>query len=293
MRKIGMSVILKLHEAETIPAFLYNSETWTLTKTEKKSLDRAETYAWKRMLGLPQTTPTAGIFLTVGSLFASVRVEQKQLLYLHRVLTKDKKHWTNTTLNALREYNIGWARQLTDLLNLWDLEQNWENIEKKPFAQWRREVSTAAEKRNITRLREECETKSRGEKRSMSKTKYVIKTLNSTTYQRKPDAFISQHQYILYTRALIMGRYGMLKCASNYSVGFGTKICDTCDVLDNESHRINTCNKWQHVNLCSSSDKIDYNDLYSDDIGKCFSVVNTILSVWDLENGKNEICQNM
>ena len=86
MKKIGMSVILKLHEAETLPSFLYNAETWTLTKTEKKTLDRAETYAWKRMIGLPQTTPTAGIFPTVGSLFASIRVEQKQLIYLHKIL---------------------------------------------------------------------------------------------------------------------------------------------------------------------------------------------------------------
>ena len=38
MKKIGMKVILKLHETETIPALLYNSETWTLTKSEKKTL---------------------------------------------------------------------------------------------------------------------------------------------------------------------------------------------------------------------------------------------------------------
>ena len=289
MKKIGMSVILKLHEAETIPSFLFNAETWTLTKTEKKTLDRAETYAWKRMIGLPQTTPTAGIFLTVGSLFASIRVEQKQLIYLHKILAKDEKHWTKTTLNALNKYNIGWAKQIKELLEAWGLEQDWESIRGKSFVVWKMEVNAAAENRNIGRLREECESTSRGETRSKTKTKYVLKTLDSSTYQRKPDSFITRYQFILYTRTLVMGRFGMLKCASNFSVGYGTKTCDICGVLDDESHRINDCTKWRDINMHTSGQKINYDDIYSDDTDKCWAIVSIILSMWDLENGRNEM----
>ena len=85
------------------------------------------------MIGLPHTTPTAGIFLTVGSLFTSVRIEQKQLSYLHKILNKDESHWTKTTLFTLEEYNIGWAKQVKELLEMWDLEKNWESIRIKPF----------------------------------------------------------------------------------------------------------------------------------------------------------------
>ena len=98
MKRMGMQVILQLHKSESIPAFLYNAETWTLTKTEKTMLDKAEIQAWKRMIGLPQITPTAGIILTTGSLFTSIRIEVKQLLYLHRILLKEDDHWTKTTL---------------------------------------------------------------------------------------------------------------------------------------------------------------------------------------------------
>ena len=289
MRKIGMSVILKLYEAEAIPAFLYNSETWTLSKTEKKVLDRADIYAWKRMIGLPPTTPTAGILLTVGNLFASTRIELKQLLYLHKVLNKDEKHWTKSTLYALKELNIGWAKQAKELLGMWDLEQEWENIQKKPFLIWKREVMEAAEKRNIVRLREDCEVTTRGETRKRTKTKYVLETLDSPSYQRKTDVFISRQQYILHTRTLIMGRFGMLKCANNFSNGFKSKMCDKCGVLDNESHRINECPKWQNINLFASDEKINYADIYSHDIDMCLAVIDIILSIWDLENGKNEM----
>ena len=67
MRRVGTKVMTKLHEVETMTAFVYNAETWTLNQSEKKVIDQTEIYAWKKMLGLPQTTPTAGIIFTMGS----------------------------------------------------------------------------------------------------------------------------------------------------------------------------------------------------------------------------------
>ena len=280
------------NEAETIPAFLYNAETWTLNKYDKNVIDQAEVYAWKKMIGLPQTTPTAGIFLTVGCLFPSVRVKQKQLLYMHKILKKEETHWTKTTLYALKGHNIGWAKQVMDLLDKWGLEQNWEIIKEKPFREWKREVTAAAEKMNIARIKEECESTSRGDTKIKTKTTFALNTVVSPNYIRKPDLFINSHNSILHTRALIMGRYGMLRCNNNFSNGYGTKMCDNCKDLDTESHRINYCKKWSGINMCNSSEKMDYNDIYSSDIGKCFKVVQMILNLWDLENGKNEIRQN-
>ena len=289
MKKIGMKVILKLHETETISAFLYNAETWTLTKSEKKTLDQAELYAWKRMIGLPPTTPTAGIVFTVGAFFASIRVEQKQLIYFHKVLLKEETDWAKTTLLTLKEYNIGWAKQLDGLLEKWELEQDWDVIKQKTFPEWKRQVTAAAEKRNITRLKEECETSSRGEAKKKTKTMFVLDKLDLPNYKRGPDSFILSHDYILYTRALIMGRYGMLKCTNNFSCGYGTKMCDTCNVIDDESHRINHCGKWQGANLHGNNNKIDYGKIFSDDTSECLEIVKIILSLWDLENGKNEM----
>ena len=289
MRRVGTQIVIKLHEAETIPAFLYNAETWTINKGDRKLIDQTEIYAWKRMIGLPQTTPTAGIVLTMGSMFATIQIEIKQLIYLHRILNKAEDHWTRRTLNIMKEYDIGWAKQIVEIMTKWQLNQEWEEIRQKTPGQWKGEVKNAAEMMNKARLKEECETKSRGETKQKTKTKFVVDKVDRSDYQRKPDNFIARNHSILHTRALIMGRYGMLKCANNFSSGHGTKMCDVCKVVDDEDHRINTCRKWGVANLINSTEVVTYGDIYLDDYERCLVVVETILKLWDLENGKNEM----
>ena len=178
---------------------------------------------------------------------------------------------------------------MDELLESWGLETDWEMIQQKSRLEWKRLVAAAAEKVNVTKLRDECEIKCRGEKTKKTKTAFVLESLDSPNYQRVPDPFILRYNYILYTRALIMGRFGMLKCASNFHNGFGSKICNECKVKDDENHRINNCVKWQGTNRYGKMDKIVYNDIYSNDTEKCFEVIRIILSLWDLESGKNEM----
>ena len=166
MKRVGAKVALDLHEAVTMSTLLYNSETWTLNKMEKNLMNRAEIYAIKKVLGLPKTTPTAGIVFSTGILFTSVRIEMKQLIFLQKVLKKDENHWTRVTLMALKELNHGWAKQIDEVLHNWALEEDWGVIQAKTLRQWKSEVKESAEKMNREKVREECEMKSRGEKKS-------------------------------------------------------------------------------------------------------------------------------
>ena len=86
-----------------------------------------------------------------------------------------------------------------------------------------------------------------------------------------------------------MGRYGMLRCANNFSHGHGTKMCDLCGVEDDEDHRINTCPKWEKINFVNSACKVSFGDIYLDDYERCLVVVEAILRIWDLDSGKNEM----
>ena len=138
-------------------------------------------------------------------------------------------------------------------------------------------------------MEESCEFRQRGETQLKTKTKFVKETIQKPGYVRKPDEFFNQYQTILHARALIMGRYGMLKCAKNYHNGHGTKLCPECKVLDDEPHRINDCIKWRSVNRYDSDMKIKYDDIFSSDRSKCVEVLKVIISVWDLESGRNEI----
>ena len=127
-----------------------------------------------------------------------------------------------------------------------------------------RQVKMAAEKRNLERLKEECQSKNRGETKQKTRTASLEKTLNSETYQRAPHPFIAKNQTIIFTRALIMGRYGMLECANNFFTKYGSKQCRQCKVIDDETHRINYCPKWQGINMTNSHDKVDFSGIYSD-----------------------------
>ena len=88
-------------------------------------------------------------------------------------------------------------------------------------------------------------------------------------------------------RAYIMGRYGVLQCAANFSTGYATKECRECGMTDDENHRINYCKLWCDTNLYAVDEKLNFDDIYSDDHAKSLVVVERVLLMWDLGNGKN------
>ena len=66
-----------------------------------------------------------------------------------------------------------WARQLDAILEIWGLEQDWEAIQQKPFMEWKRLVALAAEKRNIVKLRQECDLRHYAERGNKEEKNYI------------------------------------------------------------------------------------------------------------------------
>ena len=286
MKRIEMDYMIKLHEACTVPTLLYDGETWPLNATAMTKVDRVELWAWKCMIGLPKTTPTPAVMFCCGAMYPSIRVKIKQLLYLHKVLQKGSDKWAKSTLFELREHDWGWAKQIKGIIESWELEENWEEIKSKTYNTWKREVEKAAEKKNKEKILEDCMNRKRGESTIKTKTKSIVPLLECSNYLRKPRTFMKENNKLI-TRAYIMGRYGMLQCAANYSMGYATKLCKECGVTDDEDHRINHCKLWANTNLSTSCEKLKFDDIYSDDRVKSLKVVERVLLMWDLGNGKN------
>ena len=286
MKKIEIKLLITLHNAVTLPTLLYNAETWPLNASIRKEINKMEIWAWKSMLGLPKTTPNAAIIFCTGALYASIRIETKQLLYLHKILQKPEYHWTIQSLYAIKDHNIGWARQILGILETWGLEEDWNSIKQKTYNTWKSEVHKAAEKKNRDKIREDCLIKTRGEEKMKTKTKTIIPQLDASEFQRKPEYFMDENNKLI-ARAYIMGRYGMLQCASNFSTGYGGKICSQCDMIDDENHRINFCKVWKGTNLADCNDKVAFEDLYSGDILVSMPIAKKIIDLWDLGNGRN------
>ena len=131
--------------------------------------------------------------------------------------------------------------------------------------------------------------RNRGEKKQKTKTRCIEKVINNEQYKRGPDSFLTAHHSLIYAKAYIMGKYGMLECANNYANKHGGKLCREFDVIDDESHEINDCKLNENINRRSNTEKIIFDDIHCNDSQKILVVVRCILVVWDLERGRNVI----
>ena len=122
----------------------------------------------------PANNPYCRNCLDNGSMFCVCESRAKAIDLSSQSTDKRRNNWAKVTLLALNEYSIGWAKQVNELLETWDLEKDWSVIKQKPFREWKRQIDAAAEKRNIEKLKEECEIKSRGEKTLKKKTIFVL-----------------------------------------------------------------------------------------------------------------------
>ena len=65
-----------------------------------------------------------------------------------------------------------------------ELEKEWGKIAEKSKGGWKNEVEKAAERMNIEKLKEECQTKQRGVVREKTKTKSIVTEVEQPEYQR-------------------------------------------------------------------------------------------------------------
>ena len=88
-------------------------------------------------------------------------------------------------------------------------------------------------------------------------------------------------------RAQLMSMYGMLDCAKNFKAKYKGNLCTVCNVLDDESHRINFCKKYKDTNLFNSTVKIDFEFIHSGNEEVVKNILEVVCEIWDLDNKKN------
>ena len=109
-------MLIELHEKITIPSLLNNAEAWHLTINDNRDLEQIEVGSLKHLFNLPTRTPTPGIIFTLGTLYTDIRIKKKQLIFLHRILSRDTRHWTYQALQTLKNLNIGWYSEIQKTL---------------------------------------------------------------------------------------------------------------------------------------------------------------------------------
>ena len=289
LRGIQASTLIRLHETMNLPKLLINSETWILTKGNRKELDKIETQCLKRLFSLPSTTPTAAIIFSYGVLFTSVNIDKKQLIYLHRMLSRPNEHWTLRLLYESEKLNTGWTPQIRAKLAEYGLEENFDRIKSKSRQQWKKEVEARVEKINQNRLRDECyETKMRVSK-AKTKTTFVLEYVDSDQYKRDfMDPIQKLNRYE--AKVLILSRFHMLECGKNYK-GTLPESCPMCNVSDDEHHRLNHCVRYRSTNLYECAEKLDFDNIYKSDFTIVRKMIDVIGKVWNMRTGQGSMVQ--
>ena len=257
MQRIGTKVTLDLYEKSVLTSFFYNVESWTLTKTEEKQIDKIGIQAIKRLFNLPITTPSAAIIYSFGVLYFSEVADMKKLLYFHKLLLRSDCQWTKLMLNELREQKLSWAICIDEKLKEYGLSSEWDVIKQKTKIQWKNEVTAAVEVHHWKKLKESCITPTPTGDHINTKTKSIYNRIQ-TAYTRKPlPELIRQNKQR--TRTIILARYGMLECGTNFK-GTIPENCRLCSVRDDENHRLNECKRWQERNRSLNPVKCDFNE---------------------------------
>ena len=274
LRRIETTIILELHEKIIIPILLNNAESWNLNKGERECLEKIEIQTLKHLFDLPTHTPTPAILYSLGIPYTSQRVDQKRLIYLHRILKRYDLHWTKLTLNHLISHNIGWGKSINDCLKFYDLPEDHNEIKSMTIRAWKNLVTRKVEIKNTLRLRDDCYKVSDGIRTPKTKTAHIIEEIESPTYQRKPlDELTERTKHD--TKSIIIARFGMLECGSNFK-GSNDIMCKRCRVTDDENHRLNTCT----IHSVSPT-HVNFNDIYSRDFNVLTHIIKSIEELWN------------
>ena len=107
------------------------------------------------------------------------------------------------------------------------------------------------------------------------------------TYLRQPQSEL-KHLSKQETKTLMIARFGMLECGSNYK-GTMSIMCSNCCCIDDEEHRLNNCPKYDYVNYINSNNAVRFDTIFSDKIADLKLIIPRIAKVWNVKPGHGSI----
>ena len=123
-------------------------------KKEEKDVEKMEIQAIKYLFDLPLHMPTVAIMYSFGLLYTTQRIDQMQLIYLHRLLQQGNDNWPKKTLYTLKDKGIGWFTRITNTLHRYNLPTDFQTIASIRPNSWKNAVKLVIEQKNKERLKE-------------------------------------------------------------------------------------------------------------------------------------------
>ena len=179
----------------------------------------------------------------------------------------------------------GWAQTIQEKLTEYGLEQDWEAIKNLSRPTWKSIVNVAIRAKNKQKLLDSCIQQEHDGMKIKTKTAYVYHYINNSTDTDNHEAL---PEILLFdkvdTKTIILARSGMLECGKNFK-GTIPEVCRACGEGDSESHRLNRCITWRHLNHSQTGKEVDFSDVYSDDKAKLSQIIGCIQRLWEIRYG--------
>ena len=178
--------------------------------------------------------------------------------------------------------NIGWGKQIRDTLIDYDLPTDFSIIKNTHPNIWKTTVKKKVEKKNLSRLQQECHKQVNGIVTEKTKTKSLIARLSDPMYKREALKEITNTTK-QEAKTIMITRFGMLECGKNFR-GSLEQLCNECDTIDDENHRLNSCIRWKNLNLYGSIEKVDVKTIFSENVNDLRTIISIIETVWNTKN---------
>ena len=148
-----------LYSSLFIPRLIYNCEAWSNVTKEISFFQDAQLNFLCRVMEVPRSTPTAGVYLELGILPVGYEIEIRQLLFLRKILMKDVN---DPVLKIYCEmlkypYERNWANCILDLRYKYNLPLCDDKIINMTKSMWKVMVKNRIKKHTFEQLLSKCQ----------------------------------------------------------------------------------------------------------------------------------------
>ena len=159
---LPVGICTQLYEIYILPRALYGTEAIVLPTDDVSKLEKFQRYTLRCILGLPERTAIAGIYILTGALPMEQQHKIRTLCFLHALLQEETTRAVVICQYIMKDNkSASWVVQAERMLrkhNLPTIKELFMALPPKPV--WKRIVKTAAHDYASNKLQEEAGTKS-------------------------------------------------------------------------------------------------------------------------------------
>ena len=227
LQQLSVVANIKYLSGVVQPKLLLNAQTWNgITQKDHDELEKIQSQAVKRLLRIPYTTPTRGLYAELGIMTVKNQIKIKQCVFLHKILNKSEGKLARQVLMQQAEMpGPTWLKKVLEYMEEYEIAPDLEQIRNFDKSEWKTLIEKRTWYEELTEFREWCENS--------------IKCKHMTNIELKE--YIKELPPQL-SRMLLLIRLGMIDVKENYHNMYRQNMkCRNCSKDDETFKHFITC----------------------------------------------------